>query len=289
MNKYQITIGLALLTWTMGLQAQSKIAKDLASMPDGTAGSFIVQYTAKPSSTDLKAITNAGGKIKRNLGAVNGAVASMTAKGARSLASNSRVKYISPDRSLRGRDIYTNEAVNATQAQSYGWSGANIGVAVIDSGVSAAADFGTRVVYSETFVGGTDDPYGHGTHVAGIIAGDSTTYKGVAPQAKIVSFRVLNDQGAGYDSDVIAAIDRAIALKSTHNIRVINLSLGRGVFESYKLDPLCQAAERAWQAGIVVVAAAGNLGRHESTNGYATIGAPGNDPFVITVDRKSVV
>ena len=80
-------------------------------------------------------------------------------------------------------------------------------------------------------------------------------------------------------------INRAIQLKSQYNIRVINLSLGRPVFESYTIDPLCQAAEAAWQAGIVVVVAAGNEGRNNTanTNGYGTITAPGNDPYVITV------
>src|SRR5262249_49355445 len=70
-----------------------------------------------------------------------------------------------------------------------------------------------------------------------------------------------------------------------YNIQIINLSLGRGVFESYKLDPLCQAVEKAWQAGILVVVAAGNDGRDNSlgTHGYGTISAPANDPFVITV------
>jgi serine protease AprX len=84
---------------------------------------------------------------------------------------------------------------------------------------------------------------------------------------------------------VIAAIERAIALKNTYNIRVINLSLGRPVFESYTDDPLCQAVEAAWKAGIVVVVAAGNDGRNNSfgTDGYGTITSPGNDPYVITV------
>src|SRR5437016_2723582 len=86
-------------------------------------------------------------------------------------------------------------------------------------------------------------------------------------------------------STVISAIQAAIQLKSKYNIRVINLSLGRPVFESYKLDPLCQAVEAAWKTGIVVVVAAGNSGRDNSqgTNGYATITSPGNDPYVITV------
>src|SRR5262249_14280505 len=97
--------------------------------------------------------------------------------------------------------------------------------------------------------------------------------------------RVLDKNGNGTESAVINAIQQAINLKSKYNIRVINLSLGRPVFESYTLDPLCQAVEQAWKASIVVVVAAGNQGRNNSagTNGYATITAPGNDPYVITV------
>src|SRR5439155_16852114 len=108
---------------------------------------------------------------------------------------------------------------------------------------------------------------------------------GIAPNVQLVNLRVLNQYGAGTDSLVISAIQKAIALKSTYNIRVINLSLGRQVYESYVYDPLCQAVESAWRAGIVVVVAAGNQGRNDSmgTNGYGTIAAPGNDPYVITV------
>ena len=141
---------------------------------------------------------------------------------------------------------------------------------------------------------GTDDLYGHGTHVAGIVAGngaDSTcttctrTVKGIAPNANLINLRVLDENGNGTDSNVIAAIDQAIALASTYNIRVINLSVGGPVLESSAQDPLCQAVEAAWQAGIVVDVAAGNDGRDNSVgnNGYGTITSPGNDPFVITV------
>jgi hypothetical protein len=84
---------------------------------------------------------------------------------------------------------------------------------------------------------------------------------------------------------VIRAIERAIQLKAVYNIKVINLSLGRPIFESYKTDPLCREVEKAWLAGITVVVAGGNGGRDNSagTNGYGTIAAPGNDPLVITV------
>src|SRR5262249_31711273 len=99
------------------------------------------------------------------------------------------------------------------------------------------------------------------------------------------NLRVLDQNGQGTDSGVIAAIQQAIYLQSKYKIRVINLSLGRRVYESYKLDPLCQAVEAAWKKGLVVVVAAGNYGRDNSmgTSGYATITSPGNDPYVITV------
>ena len=84
---------------------------------------------------------------------------------------------------------------------------------------------------------------------------------------------------------MIAAIQQAISLKKKYNVRIINLSLGRSIYWSYKQDPLCQAVEKAWNAGIVVVVSAGNNGRDNSrsTQGYGTITAPGNDPLVITV------
>ena len=96
---------------------------------------------------------------------------------------------------------------------------------------------------------------------------------------------MLDQNGQGTDAAVINAIMGAIAVKNLYNIRIINLSLGRPVYESYALDPLCQAVEAAWKAGIVVVVAAGNDGRDNSagTDGYGTINAPGNDPYVITV------
>src|SRR5258706_3021760 len=105
----------------------------------------------------------------------------------------------------------------------------------------------------------------------------------------LIHLRWLEQYGMGTDSQTIAAIQRAIALKSTYNIRVINLSLGRGVWESYTLDPLCQAVESAWKAGIVVVVAGFNSGRDNSmaTSRYPTIGAPGNDPYPLTVDAAS--
>src|SRR5207245_8423830 len=117
------------------------------------------------------------------------------------------------------------------------------------------------------------------------------TFMGVADNVNLINLRVLDQNGQGRDSAVIAAIQKAISLKSKYNIRIINLSLGRPVYESYKLDPLCQAVESAWKAGIVVVVEAGNYGRDNSVgeNGYGTITATANDAYVITVGAMKLM
>jgi serine protease AprX len=191
---------------------------------------------------------------------------------------------------------YFRETVHADSAISAGWDGTGIGVAIIDSGIAVNEDFRKPLVYSQSFVPGdpsTTDKYGHGTHVAGIIVGSGSNsssnskyqFGGAAPSVSLINLRVLDANGNGTDSAVISAIERAIALKNVYNIRVINLSLGRPVFSSYTSDPLCDAVEDAWSAGITVVVAAGNEGRNNTTGnlGYGTILAPGNDPYVITV------
>src|SRR5262249_11423407 len=135
-----------------------------------------------------------------------------------------------------------------------------------------------------------NDEYGHGTHVAGIIAGANTKTTplftgGIAPGANLINVRVLNDNGTGYTSDVLAGIDWVIANKSNYNIRVMNLSLGHPVTEPCATDPLCQAVGRAYAAGIVVVAAAGNYGMTPDGKKMILGGivSPGNSPFAITV------
>jgi serine protease AprX len=226
------------------------------------------------------------------------------AKALSALANDPDVVYISPDRPVQGALNLAASAVNADLAHTWGWNGTGVGIAIIDSGVNPVWDLTQagnsktpRIIYSQNFdpaANTTSDLYGHGTHVAGIIAsngGSSTcgncdvTFQGIAPNANIINLRVLDQNGSATDSTVIAAVQTAITLQNAYNIRVINLSLGRGIFETYTLDPLCQAVEQAWKSGIVVVVGAGNYGRDNSYNnyGYGTITAPGNDPYVITV------
>ena len=137
-------------------------------------------------------------------------------------------------------------------------SGKGIGVAVIDSGIATHSALSGKVVASVNFATGetsTTDGFGHGTHIAGIIAGVSNygptpLFKtGVAPGAHLVNVRVLNREGVGYTSDVIAGIQWVMANKTQYAIRVINLSLGHPIVEPCFFDPLCLAAEDAVNVG----------------------------------------
>jgi len=278
----------------------AKIAPDLKGIDPNKSLDVIVQF----KSSSAEDLTVDGATAKSELPLVHAQVVTVKGGNLSSLASHAGVVYVSPDRQVRGALDKVITAVNGDLAYASGWDGTGVGIAVIDSGVSSVNDLNSdgntnpsRIVYNKSYVPldlSTDDAYGHGTHVAGIIGGNSYTsstsyypgvYRGIAPEATIINLRALDSNGIGTDSSVISAIQQAISLKSTYNIRVINLSLARGVYESYTLDPLCQAVESAWRAGIVVVVAAGNMGEYNGagTDGYATIGAPGNDPYVITV------
>ncbi|MCC7415504.1 MAG: S8 family peptidase [Acidobacteria bacterium] len=171
-------------------------------------------------------------------------------------------------------------------------SGAGVTVAVIDSGIDDRHEaLRRRVVKTVDFLGGDGrDAFGHGTHVAGIIAGQGGTtfetqaYRGIAPGASLINLRVLGEDGSGRVSDVVDAIDWAVAHRRQYRIGVINLSLGAPVLQPYRDDPLCEAAERAWRAGILVVAAAGNYGRDaEGRSVFGGITSPGNSPYALTV------
>jgi serine protease AprX len=282
-----------------------KLSADLEAKKGADQVDVIVQFNHNPTAQLHKRVLSRGGKMKRELGLIRGGAYRVPGAKLAELEADSEVAYVSPDRPLKSTasvtqvlDFHT-DSINAPAGWAQGLDGTGIGVAVIDSGIANVSDLNANnVVYSQDFVGDNGgsaaDLYGHGTHVTGILAGNglnstgpnfSYTFQGVAKNVNLINLRVLDANGAGTDSDVIAAIDTAIQLQSTYNIRIINLSLGRGVYESYAQDPLCLAVEQAWQAGIVVVVAAGNDGRDNSagSNGYGTITAPGNDPFVITV------
>src|SRR5947207_2825028 len=122
------------------------------------------------------------------------------------------------------------------------------------------------------------DPSGHGTFVAGLIAAHGRTFSGVAPDAKLVSLRVLDQNGKGTMHAVLAAFDWLLRNRAAMHIKVLNLSFGAPQRSSYHRELLAGVVESAWFAGVTVAAAAGN--RRPASG---TVAMPGADPFVITV------
>jgi len=180
----------------------------------------------------------------------------------------------------------------ATSGTPTGASG--ITVAIVDSGIAPSDDFAERIISFYDFTQGgvataPYDDYGHGTHIAGLIASSGKlsnyAYQGIAPDVRLVGLKVLDGVGQGRTSDVIRAIEFIIANKDTLNVQIVNLSLGHPIYAPAQQDPLVQAVERATAAGLIVVASAGNFGQNPKTGqpGYTGITSPGNAPSAITV------
>ena len=192
------------------------------------------------------------------------------------------------------------QSIRADKAWAMGDTGKGVGVAVIDTGIAgnlpdfqvSRTDSTSRVVASAVVNPGASsagDSLGHGTHIAGLIAGNGWNrpsgdplagkYIGVAPEANLIDVKAADDNGDATVLDVIDGLQFAVDFKSDYNIRVANLSLKSTSSESYRTDPLDAAVEAAWNSGIVVVAAAGNQGSDSDSVSYA----PANDPYAITV------
>lgn len=254
-------------------------------------------------------VRSVGGRPGVDLHIINGLAAHLPASAAVRLAANPLIRAVSLNARIRDTTLTnpTPWTLSTSFDQSTGaaklWSrstGAGIGVAVIDTGVSGdLPDFQTaqgssnsRVVASAVIdptATTAHDTYGHGTAVAGLVAGngwyrDSSDplygqYAGTAPDANLISVKVADDSGQATTLDAIYGLQFAVDHESDYNIRVINLSFRSTSEESYTTAPLDAAVEQAWFHGITVVAAAGNLGSAPDAVSYA----PGNDPYIITV------
>jgi len=279
----------------------------------------IVSFKAQPTPAQIAHLKALGFDLTRHLTIINAVGGSIREDRLKEAAGVDGVSQVTDDQGVKKTDAFTvNSSLAGAAYTKYGSLGTGIGVAVLDSGVIGVDDFkslpgtpsGNRLKASVDFSGkGANDQCGHGTHVAGIIAGDgaqsygakySQTFYGVAPGASLINVRVLDQQGSGSVANVIAGVQWAVANRAKYNIRVINMSLGHPVTQSYSTDPLCQAVEAAWKSGIVVVCAAGNGGRANTyvTAGkdnegygtaYGTVEVPGNDPYVITVGATKQV
>lgn len=258
---------------------------------EGTAPSLLVPL-----------LETAGGTVYKTLSIVNAQAVELPNAALLTVAASSLVARISLDRRIAGAMERTGATTGAAAIrEALGYNGSGIGVAVVDSGITAWHDDLTddgsaqrvhRFVDLVNGIGIAYDDYGHGTHVAGIVAGNgfdsSGARSGIAPAAHLIVMKVLDRSGRGHISNVIAALDDVMANRHVHNVRIVNLSIATGVYESYNTDPLTLAARHAVEAGIVVVAASGNYGRdRDGRPVYGGITAPGNAPWVLTIGASS--
>jgi serine protease AprX len=279
----------------------------------------IVQFNAPVSQAKAQADAKAHGRIIGNLPIIHGLAVQSTAAQARALATNPDVHAVSLNttvtpqslpagghlpmmpgsQGISGDQLQTtyNQTLGVTPLWKFGVTGTGVGVAVIDTGIDGALPDFSANGHSRVIVSAVDNPqaanaedgYGHGTDVAGIIAGNGNNragsdplhgqYVGVAPNANLVSIKVADETGATTVLDVIYGLQFAVEHQAQYNIRVLNLSLDSATPQSYKTDPLDAAVEATWLHGIVVVVAAGNRGSASDAVQYS----PANDPYVITV------
>ena len=240
-------------------------------------------------------------KTRGRFDSIGARVVELPARLVERLSEQRGVRFLSPDRETSGfghvtRTTGADEVRESAGTNVAGLDGTGVGIAVLDSGIDTGhttfldKSNGLRVVYSKDFTGEgrTDDPFGHGTHVAGIVAGNGrisrAEYIGVAPNANLINLRVLDSRGTGRVSYILAALEWVYQNRARYNIRVANLSLGTAAVESYRNDPVCKAVRKLVDAGVVVVAAAGNNGKDGAGQKlYGAIHSPGSEPSAITV------
>lgn len=272
--------------------------------------SFIVQ--GYDIDVVTKAIEEVGGDITHTLAIINSVGATLNQAQQQQLQKKSEIKALYKDHSInhahskdddKDSNLYPDlnfaERVQAESLHNIQINGEGITVAFIDTGVhhkfknlekNIEGENRLLVQYdaiNDTIEKKATDLSGHGTHVSSIAIGSNTDSKkqkfvGIAPNANLVSVKAFDEDGIGSYLDVIRALDWIVTNKQKHDIRVLNLSFSASPQSLYWNDPVNQAVMAAWQAGIVVVASAGNTGPDAMT-----IGVPGNVPYVITVGAMS--
>ncbi|HVF42370.1 MAG TPA: S8 family serine peptidase [Pyrinomonadaceae bacterium] len=285
---------------------RDKISSDLWQKVGGGGVVNVVMKAAGPWNSTLdSAVKKNNGSVVKSYSNFPVRAVSLPAEAVAALAARSDVDYLALDREVKqlGHVTLTTGADAARVMANYNpaYDGAGVAIAVLDSGIDPShtsmtqeSGSASRIVVSKDFTGEirNDDPYGHGTHVASIAAGNGQvsngSYRGIAPGANLASLRVLNSQGRGTVSTLLTAIDWIRTYRTAYNIKVVNMSLGTAAVDSYKVDPLCLAVRSLVDAGIVVVAAAGNEGKDGQGNKiYGQIHSPGTDPSVITVGASN--
>lgn len=270
---------------------------------DGVPARVVVQKVDGDDERPEQLVADLGGRVTDHLPIVGGFAAEVPAGELARLAAAPGVWAVTPDApvSVQGSiegDIGTsvhNRVIEAEEAWRQGLTGHGVTVALVDTGVTQVQDLAGRVVPIKDPVTGVvsdcvnfsgestcDDSYGHGTFMAGLIAGTGASsggaYRGVAPDARVVSIKIAGRDGSADVSNVLAAIQWVVSFREEYGIGVLNLSLGTNSVQSHESDPLNYAVQRAWAAGVTVVVSASNRGPEAGT-----IAKPGDDPWVLTV------
>jgi serine protease AprX len=278
------------------------LARAVAAHPEGR---FNVIVTRAPAADRAKRaarkgevedeVRREGGRVHGSLNLIDGHLATLPGKAVLRLARdphvqgislNHRVKPTAAVATLAGQIAATDVlAANAPAVwAAYANQGQGVTVAVLDSGIAPNPDLPAAVFGVDAATGtlALGDKGGHGTHVAGIVAGTGQqsggAYEGVAPAARVLMVKVTDDQGSATYASMIRGLAWVVANARAYDIKVANMSLGATPVGGYAADPLDAAVEMAWLRGVTVVVSAGNAGP-----GPATVTVPGNDPYVVTV------
>lgn len=263
----------------------------------GTSIIPAIVFSKEDETTSCKEyLESQGVKIKYDLPLINAYAVEIESGKLEDTAKADVVQYISDDVEMSSLLNVAAQEVGARLVNDTGYSGKGIGIAILDTGIYPHQDFTrprNRITAFKDFVNNKLSPYddnGHGTFVAGVAAGNGYTsggrYKGIAPEANLIGVKVMDKNGAGNSSDIVAGMQWVADHHKEYNIKVMSLSLGAKPAGS-RFDPLAAAVEAIWNKGIVVVAAAGNSGPKQNT-----IATPGVSPAIITVgavdDKRTI-
>jgi serine protease AprX len=268
----------------------------IAGVPAASASpSETVIVTATGLLSPVAAVLGVGGSILSQFHLIDGLAAVIPAAVEPVLAALPGIT-VTPDVSVNVQanppstgphtpsDVFLQQT-GATQLAAAGDTGGGVTVAVLDTGIDNLPDFSGRLVGGVDLTGENNpfqDDYGHGTFVAGLIAGNGASssgqYSGEAPGADLVSIKVAGASGTTDLVKLILGLQWAVDHRSSYGIKVLNMSLGYQPTTSTVLNPLDQAVQAVWGSGIAVVTSAGNAGPFNGT-----ILSPGDDPLVITV------
>ena len=299
-----LTVALAVLLMAAAVSADAgnrrvRLSTELSAYLDSAATADIEAILTCSTECVERLVNRHGLRLRTWLS--SGAVVSASKRALESLSQDGEIESVSGNAIVRPHMAITTLVTGAQKA----WAGEiaalggpvdgrGIGVAIIDSGIAVDHPaLANRVVVSVDFTdprGRGHDVYGHGTHIAGIVAARGYQQaaagadSGMAPAAHLINLKVLGNDGSGEAAAVVEAIDWAVRHRTQFGIRVVNLSLGAAPTQSYKDDPICLAVERAVKAGLVVVASAGNYGQGEDGKlVFASVTSPGISPYAITV------